>query len=249
MQSSFSSLSSSSSSSRECLSAPTSPVAGKAVRFHPAVMCAEVQPMYDILVDGVEHLIDLEDACDMLWYNEDEYAEFADDARSDREFVEKMQERSFAAQDATSSVVQEQAYIRSLLASSVSSLELHASISSISSQGSDVSIAEVYSQNCRKSREAALLTGLRDAKWVQDEERRQNTRQRRPARRSRSTASGQSSEYRQRRERFLRANKSTHGPRRSKATVPSSSASAAVAVAAAAYNRTNGECRIRCKRN
>ena len=134
--------------------------------------------MYDILIDGVEHLINLDDAYDMLWYNGDEYAEFADDARSDREFVEKMQERSFAAQDATSSVVQEQAYIRSLLASSVSSLELHASISSISSQGSDVSIAEVYSQNCRKSREAALLTGLRDAKWVQDEERRQSTRQR-----------------------------------------------------------------------
>ena len=206
--------------------------------------------MYDILMDGVEHLIDFYDACDMLWYNEDEYAEFADDARSDREFVEKMQERSFAAQDATSSVVQEQAYIRSLLASSVSSLELHASISSIASQGSDVSIAEVYSQNCRKSREAALLTGLRDAKWVQDEERRHNTRQRRPARRLRSTASvGQSSEYRQRRERFLRANKSTHAPRRSNATGSPSSASAAVAVAAAAYNRTNGECGIRCKRN
>ena len=272
MDSSSSSLSSSttttSSSRRSCQSVPVTPVAGKVVRFHPAVVALQIQPMYDILNDGVEHLISINDACDMLWYNETEYSEFANEARSDREFIDKLRERSATSADATTAVLMEQAYLRSTLMNLQSSLELQSSITSITSEGSDISIAEAYVQNCHKAREQALLTGLRDAKWVQDEynkkgrhnssSRRHGHHHRTSRRSSRSsTMDGEKSEYRQQRERFLKAKKSSSAPRRSKAMQSSTSTSsslsssktttlsAAIVVAAAAYNNSKKNA-VRC---
>ena len=256
--------SSSKSSRRSCQSVPVTPVAGKVVRFHPAVVALQIQPMYDILVDGVEHIISMDDACDMLWYNEIEYNEFANEARTDQEFITKLRQRSAIAADAKTAVLLEQAYLRSTFLSLQSSLELQSSITSITTSegGSDMSIAEAYIQNCHKAREQALLTGLRDAKWVQDENNNNNNNKKHPhgthrrhhhrtSRRSSRSSSlnGQPSEYRQQRERYLKAKKSSSAPpRRSDAMKSSSSSStttttttisAAVVVAAAAYTNTN----------